>query len=431
MKWARFTLLPLLLCACGRAIPVFEGDLTPERAVELAVANSPEPALARYQRAMQSAERNRVAAESSLKVGLGAMAAQQNASMIYNTGGDPNFYQTLPSLPTANFNLMAMLPLFNGGLFEHRLAAAESSERALQAREELALRRTALAARLAFFETARAQAEEQTQQEEVTARLELQKQAQKRFEIGREARFVVLRAEAEVAAARQKLRSSQGEREQRESALRAALGISWKSAIQLTPPTELPSSPLALNAGQQEALSQRPDLLAARLAIEEGDQRLLAAVAESSPKLSLVAMGETMRVASSRWESGYSVGLSLSFPIFDGGLRRAGEEVAEADLELRKAQLRQLEIQVEQEVSQAYSGLTQALETAQLSQIELEKAQEELRIARLRFDLGRAIYLEVLDSLALVSRARTSRLAAQYAAHQKHAEYLYAIGRLP
>lgn len=414
-----------------QALPSYEGELTPDKAVALALKYSPEPALARFQLALQSAEKDKVASESSLKLVLGMLAAQQNNSMIYATGGEPNFLQTLPGATTGNLNLMAMLPLYNGGLLRYRLAAAEKSERAAEARQEVALRRTVLEARRAYFEVYQANAELVARTQELEARQELLAQAQKRFKVGKEARFVVLRAEAEVSGAQQQLNNARSQQVQKEAQLKSMLGLSWESRFQYPESDVMPEAPDKLEQSLQLARKQRPELVAARFAVEEGDQRLLASLADYAPKLNMVAMADTAVVSGGQWSSGYSIGFALSFPLYDGGQRQAQERAALVEIELRKAQIDQLELAIERDVASAQSGLSVAIDNAQLSQIELDKAIEELRISRLRFDLGRALYLELIDSLALLSRARSNRLNALFEAHRKEAEYCYAIGRFP
>ena len=413
------------------ALPIYQGELSADKAVELALRYSPEAALAGFQRDLQKAEREKVASESRLKVGLGMLAAQQNTPMIYATGGDPSFSQLLPGSGSLNFNAVAMLPLYNGGWLRHRLAAAEKAERAAQARREVALRLTTLQARRAYFEVFQARAEVDAREQELQARHELLVQAQNKFKAGKEARFVVLRAEAEVASVQQMLNTAQSTYEQRESQLKSVLGLSWESRFDYPQAVPPPAAPVSQAESFQEARTQRPDLVATQLAIEEGDERLLASLAEYSPRLSLAAMVEGMGATTMPWNQGYSVGLSLSFPLYDGGQRAAQSEAARLEVEMSKTRLNQLELSIEQEVTAARSGLLQALKNADLAELELSKAQEELRISRLRFDLGRAIYLEVLDSLALLSRARSNRLNALFEAQRRQADYQYALGRFP
>ncbi|MFN8611900.1 MAG: TolC family protein [Vulcanimicrobiota bacterium] len=412
-------------------LPCYQGELSADKAVELSLRYSPEVALAGFQAELSRAERERTASESSLKVGLGMLAARQGPSMVYASGGDPNFLQQLPSGSSLNLNAMAMLPLYNGGWLRHRLAAAQQAERAALARQQVALQSTCRRARLAYFEVCQARAEAGAAEQELLARQELLQKVQERFQLGRVARYVVLRAEAEQSTARQSVNSSRSRYLQREAELKAQIGLSCESRFQYPEQTDIPKPPLTLVDSLSAARQQRPDLVATRVAIEEGDQRLLASLAEFSPRLALVAQAESMSSTAMGWKPGASVGLTLSFPLFDGGQRAAQVRAAELDLDLRKNALEQLELQVEREVTVAHAGLCEALENAELSEVEVAKASEEWRIAKLRFEMGRALYLEMLDALSLVARARSNRLKSLYEAQRRHADYLYATGGFP
>ncbi|MBS2034596.1 TolC family protein [bacterium] len=424
--------LGLLLAATSvaRALPCYQGELTADKAVELSLRYSPEVALADFQADLVRAERERTASESNLKIGLGMLAARQGTSMIYASGGDPNFLQVLPSGSSLNFNAMAMLPLYNGGWLGHRLAAAEQAERASLARQQVALQSTCRRARLAFYEVAQARAELAAAEQAETARRELLEKVEQRFRLGRVARYLVLRAEAEVATARQQLNSARSRYLQREAELKSQLGLSWESHFDYREQQETPKTPESLASSLLTARERRPDLVAARLAIQEGDQRLLASLAEFSPRLALVAQAESMGSSGMGWKPGASVGLSFSFPLYDGGQRQAQVRAAEAEVNLRQTALQQLELQLESEVTIAHAGLTEALENAALAEVELAKASEEWRIARLRFEVGRGLYLEMLDALAACARARSNRLRAIFEAHRRQADYLYATGGL-
>ena len=414
-----------------QALPCYQGELTPDKAVELALRHSPEVALASFQSALGRAERLRTAAEGNLKISLGMLAARQNSAMVSASGGDPNFLQLLPGGSNLNLNAMAMLPLYNGGWLAHRLAAAEHGERIALAQEQVALQNTCRQARLAYFEVSQARSEVAAAEQELEARQQLLKVVQDRLHSGRVARYVLVRAEAEVAANQQALNSARASFQSREGRLKFSLGLSWESRFDYSESVQPPPPPEDLAKSLELARAQRPDLVATRLAVEEGDEKLLASLAEFSPRLSLVAMAESMHSSAMPWKPGFSVGLSVSFPLFDGGQRSALAEVAQAEVGLRQSALTRLELQVEEEVTSARAGLVEALDNSVLAEIEQARACEEWRIAKMRFELGRGLYLEMLDSLALCARARSNRLKSLFEAQRRQADYLYATGRFP
>lgn len=432
--------LPILLLAASATaqplpstFPVLQEEITPARAIELALKNSPDPALARWQVKIRQAEREIAASASRLKVGLGAFVAGQNTSMIYTTAAEPTFLQTLPPPSALNLNGMVMFPLYTGGLLEHRLAAAEKSERGAEALQDLTILETARDVRIAYFMRAQAQAQRDALEWELGARSELVRLAQHRLRLGKIARYVVLRAEADVAEAQQRHNELVASLQEQEAKLKSLLVISLES--QLSYPTEfaLPPAPSSLEESLALAFRLRPDRVAANYAIAEADEGLLAALADYSPKLYAVGMLEGMKVdvfGNTPISLGYSLGLVVSFPLYDGGLRAAQSERSQAELEIRKLRLQKLDLEIQQQVATTHSRYLSSLANTILAEVELQKATEEHRVAQLRFAVGRGIYLEVLDSLAARSRARANQLRALYESHVNYAQWLYATGQL-
>ena len=425
-----FCLAAVLVCSGALAaepLPVYNEVVTPQRAVELAVRHNPDPALADLQLAISHSDQDKAASESRLKVAVGGFATSQNTSMIYASGTDPTVYQGVARPDSVIFKAMAMLPLYTGGLLEHRLAAAEKAERSQEALRDMTLREVAWKARQAYYLLAQARAGLNTAQWDLEARQELLRLAQEQFKVGRAARYVVVRAEAEVADAQQSRNNVEADVAEREATLKATLGVSTASHLDL--PSSWPPLPPApdLEESLKQARQDRPDLVAATFAMEAGDRNLMASLADYSPKVYLVGMTQANTMQSTNL--GYSVGLVLSFPLADGGLRASQEDRARAELDSRKLQLQKLELQLEQQVASSLSRYRSALSNSDLAEVEVSKAEEELRVSRLRFQAGRSLYLELLDGTAALARARRNQDRALFQAHLSQAQLLYAMGK--
>ena len=143
-------------------------------------------------------------------------------------------------------------------------------------------------------------------------------------------------------------------------------------------------------------------------------------------------MGESTRTnpfGASMSETGYSVGIVLSFPLLDGGMRAAREDGARASLEENQLKLRQLELETTGQVTSARARLVASLQNLDLSQVEVARAEEDWRIAHLRQLAGRALYVESLDALLALARARNNQVGALYSARLADADLIYATGR--
>ena len=89
-----------------------------------------------------------------------------------------------------------------------------------------------------------------------------------------------------------------------------------------------------------------------------------------------------------------------------------------------------MELETTRQVVSNRARLAAARQNLELSAAERTKADEELRIAELRFGLGRGIMLEILDAISLAARARNDQIRAGFEWEQAYAELLFSLGRL-
>jgi len=414
--------------------PRVTGTVTAERAVELGLEHSFALAMSRSRLRMQASETEEARAASRPQLSLNGYGMRNTMPMIYQSaaGVMPNFLQLYNRPGAVSASAVFMMPLFTGGALEHQLQAAEQSEKVAIAKTAFTLRETARLVRVAYFKVQENRANSLVLQWQLTQNEEMERIAQEQLKVGKVAPFVRLRAQAEVAATQQKRNELSAELVEREVALKTGMGVSVDSEFAYPASEDPPTLPAPLTELIATSLVERSDLVAARYAVKQGDQLLSAAISEYAPKSYLVGMAESTRTnpfGASMSETGYSVGVVLSFPLFDGGIRAAREERAHASLEERRLQLRQLELEATGQVTAFRARLVASLQNLDLSQVELAKAEEDWRIAHLRQVAGRAIYVEVLDALLALARARNNQVRALYSARMAEADLVYAIGR--
>jgi outer membrane protein len=114
----------------------------------------------------------------------------------------------------------------------------------------------------------------------------------------------------------------------------------------------------------------------------------------------------------------FGVTLNLSLPIFQGFSRQRQIEdaaVAEDDARLR---LRSERLRVRTSVATRYLSLTAAYRAVGLEQRNTELADQQLRLARERYEVGSATFLELMEAETLKARADRAYLLAVYAYHE-------------
>jgi outer membrane protein TolC len=127
---------------------------------------------------------------------------------------------------------------------------------------------------------------------------------------------------------------------------------------------------------------------------------------------------------------GYSVGVVVTLPIFDGFARENALKTAKAKLDKAVQSEGLVRQQIAKEVNQAVLMLTAAEKSVEASRKGLEQSEEEFRIVKERFSAGRGIQLEILDAQVSLTRARFNAVAALADYNSALAMWLKATGRV-
>ena len=111
---------------------------------------------------------------------------------------------------------------------------------------------------------------------------------------------------------------------------------------------------------------------------------------------------------------GWSIGGSVSWPIWDGGATQAAIKKAEAGVKVAQEQLLQSRESVELEVRQDYLNILAAKEQIRATEASVAEAEEAYKIAEVRYSSGVGTNLDVLDAELQLSTARTNYISALY-----------------
>jgi outer membrane protein TolC len=127
---------------------------------------------------------------------------------------------------------------------------------------------------------------------------------------------------------------------------------------------------------------------------------------------------------------GYSVGVVVTLPLFDGFLRENALNTAKAKLDRAVQAEGLVRQQIAKEVNEAVLTLAAAEKSVEASGTGLDQAEEEYRIVKERFASGRGIQVEVLDAQVSLTRARFNAVAALADYNSALASWLRATGRV-
>ena len=108
----------------------------------------------------------------------------------------------------------------------------------------------------------------------------------------------------------------------------------------------------------------------------------------------------------------WTVGLSLSLPLFTGGRLRGAQKVAEANLLESRARLQEVRELAALDTRSAYERLAAEQATWEASRGTVEQAERAYQIAEVRYREGISTQVELSDARILLQQAQANRAAA-------------------
>jgi outer membrane protein TolC len=421
----------------AQALPKIEGPLTMEQAVVLSLEHSRKvKASGADQRAMASMRGEAFAGFLPQVSANGYLVNQNMRPNVYFSAGESmaRNFQLFGTNRAQDLNLTAMWPIFSGGRtyygYKAASARAESATQMLRGTEV----EVAMQARLDYIASVREQENARVTGELLRQTEERVRVTREEFEAGRVARFNVLRDEAELANVIQMDTMARNRAELALIALKTTLGVDLASPITAAEPLQYSQTTISVEEGIRQAVESHPDVQSAGKQFEAAEAEVRAALGRYLPEVSATWMydWQRMRNRDEPFErpEGYSAGLVLTIPLFDGFMRENAVATARARRDKARELLVQARQQVAKEVNQAALMLVAADKNVDASRKGLQQAEEQFRIAQERFGSGRGIQLEVLDAQSTLTRADFNVVGALADHHSALAMWLKATGRV-
>jgi outer membrane protein len=119
-------------------------------------------------------------------------------------------------------------------------------------------------------------------------------------------------------------------------------------------------------------------------------------------------------VQNPKYTGTWSVGLTISYPIFNGFQREAGMVQADANLRTARARLRDARLALDANLTQSLTALDAASAQIDVSRTSVASAQENLRMQRERYRLGASTIVDLLTAEATLNQAEVALVQARY-----------------
>lgn len=255
------------------------------------------------------------------------------------------------------------------------------------------------------------------------------KNVEAQYAAGTVAKTDVLRSEVEKAKAEQNLIKAKNSHELAISNLNNVIGLPLATEIAVKEELNYEKYDKTLEECIQSALDNRPDLAQAVAGVEIAKADVRVAKSDYKPTITVVA--------SESWHdkdfpgsgnNNWSVGIKADYNLFDAGLTKSQVKGSEASMNKAAEQLRQVKDAVQLEVRQAYLNMKEAEKRIETSKVAVIKAEEDFKIAQVRYSAGVGTNLDVIDSQVALTSAKTDYVQALYDYNTSRAQLDKAMG---
>jgi outer membrane protein len=242
----------------------------------------------------------------------------------------------------------------------------------------------------------------------------------------------VLRAQVEVSNAELALVRAENLIRVSRGNLNTAMGLPVETILKVeTRPGEIISTEkVDLDQAMEEAGRNRPEVRAVLQRIKASQGSVALAKSAFGPKLKAEGSYGWRDSEFLPQDEDWAVGLTIEWPLFTGFYRQHKLDRVKAELSKEEAEAKHLIQGIRQEVWTAHSRYREAYEAIQATIPLVRNAEESLRLARERYEVGAGTITDLLDAQTALARAQASQVEAEWDYFIAQAQFQRAAGRL-
>lgn len=252
-----------------------------------------------------------------------------------------------------------------------------------------------------------------------------------RFQVGAIAELDAVQAETELASAQADLADAG---RQRAETLHALALLCGKPATSFSLPERSLSGPPPPVPADLPAtvLERRPDIAAAERTLASRNAQIGASRAAYFPAISLTGQGGYLSASVDHLFAGdsrvWSIGPSVSLPVFTGGRTKAGVERALAARDEAAADYRQAILAAIKEVEDSLAQIQRREEQAAAVQRAVVSARRQLELSNARYTAGASTYLPVAEAERVLRQEEAQQARLQGERYAASVRLIKALG---
>jgi outer membrane protein TolC len=252
------------------------------------------------------------------------------------------------------------------------------------------------------------------------------------YRAGVASRADVLTAQLPVSQAEVTVATAQNGEAQNVAALLTTMGLAATTPVILKDDTSVSGTQPKLDEIISSAQHQRTDLSAARSSVSSAQASVRAAKLAAFPLIGATASSGTAStsVGGTNFAANWSVGASLSFPLYSGGLIRSQADQARAFEQQAEANLKSTQLNVYLNVQQAYLQLATAAASLNTARVAFQQGVVVLDVTNAQYKAGVTTLPLLLNAQTQLTTVRSNYIQALYAYKIAQQNLLYAEGTI-
>jgi outer membrane protein len=390
-------------------------ELSLEESIARALQNNP---------AIKIADASRQEAEYEIKIAKG-----DKLPKLIMTHSDSRVNKVSSTYNSFENQIALKMNVYTGGQVEGAIEKAKLGLKVADLDVEQSKQQIKLDATNGYFTILQTRNTVKVDQESVDQMAAHLKNVEAQYNVGTVAKSDVLRSQVELANNQQVLTKAQNAYEIAVSNLNNVMGLPLNTEIQIK--DELVHEPynLSLEDSIAYAMNNRPEAIQADHNIDIAKQSVKIAKGGKLPTVSASA--------AKNWEddnfpgsdnNGWSVGLAATWTPFDSGVTNAKIKQSNSAVEKSLQTAKQTKDAVQLEVRQAYLNMVEAEKRISTSQVTVEQADEDFKIAQVRYSAGVGTNTDVIDAQVALTQAKNNYIQAMYDFNTSKANLTKAMG---
>ena len=318
---------------------------------------------------------------------------------------------------TYSNSITASMPLYTGGMLSGQVMSAKAGYKSALVGVQKSYNDMRSTVTNGYYTVLQADDMQILARESVARLEEHLKNVKAQYDVGVVAKVDVLRSEVELASAQQNLIKAENAYKISEANFNKIIGLPLETNLFLEDTLNYVPYDKDLNSCLDYASKNRPELEQAKQGVQAARGQVRAARSGYQPQISAVA-SQNFGTSDAHWpadeESNWTVGVQASLTIFDTGVTRSKAHAAKANYFSAEETYRDTVDAVMLDVRSQYLNLREAEKRISTTEVAVSQAEEDYRIAQLRYQAGVGTNTDVLDAQVALTDAQTNYLQSVY-----------------